>query len=123
MNFVVSRSELVRLINVKVSAPVDRPNTDGIHIAESTKIVMQSCRIGTGFSPMTSSSSLSVSVDSSTGYGSGSPTGGVKYSTLGWLVFAKTIKLVVVTIIANVTAKSAVCSKDTAKSKLIFIPN
>ncbi|KAL8459712.1 hypothetical protein ACS0TY_036995 [Phlomoides rotata] len=48
MNFVVSRSDSVRVLNVKVSAPGDSPNTDGIHITESTNVVLQNCKIGTG---------------------------------------------------------------------------
>lgn len=48
MNFVVSRSDSVRVLNVKVSSPGDSPNTDGIHITESTNVVLQNCKIGTG---------------------------------------------------------------------------
>ncbi|KAG8389643.1 hypothetical protein BUALT_Bualt01G0000300 [Buddleja alternifolia] len=48
MNFVIARSASVRVIDVKVSAPEDSPNTDGIHITESTNVVLQNCRIGTG---------------------------------------------------------------------------
>lgn len=48
MNFVISRSDSVRVIDVKVSAPGDSPNTDGIHITESTSVLLQNCKIGTG---------------------------------------------------------------------------
>ncbi|KAK6115499.1 hypothetical protein DH2020_007768 [Rehmannia glutinosa] len=48
MNFVIGRSDSVRVIDVKVSAPEDSPNTDGIHITDSTNVVLQNCRIGTG---------------------------------------------------------------------------
>lgn len=50
MNFVISRSDSVRVFSVKVTAPEDSPNTDGIHITESTNVVLQNCKIGTGFS-------------------------------------------------------------------------
>ncbi|XP_054810066.1 probable polygalacturonase At1g80170 isoform X2 [Prosopis cineraria] len=48
MNFVISRCDAVRINGVKVSAPGDSPNTDGIHISESTNVVLQNSRIGTG---------------------------------------------------------------------------
>ncbi|GFZ00073.1 pectin lyase-like superfamily protein [Actinidia rufa] len=48
MHFVVSRSDSVRLSDVQISAPGDSPNTDGIHITESTNVVLQNCKIGTG---------------------------------------------------------------------------
>ncbi|XAR65079.1 Polygalacturonase, partial [Bertholletia excelsa] len=48
MHFVISRSDSVRVYGVKVSAPGDSPNTDGIHITESTNVVLQNCKIGTG---------------------------------------------------------------------------
>ncbi|XP_051123542.1 probable polygalacturonase At1g80170 [Andrographis paniculata] len=48
MNFVIGRSESVLIINVKVSAPEDSPNTDGIHITGSTNVLVQNCKIGTG---------------------------------------------------------------------------
>ncbi|KAF7809305.1 putative polygalacturonase [Senna tora] len=48
MNFVISRCDSVRINAVKVSAPGDSPNTDGIHISESTNVVLQNCKIGTG---------------------------------------------------------------------------
>lgn len=49
MNFAISRSDSIRITGVKVSAPEDSPNTDGIHITESTNVVLQNSRIGTGF--------------------------------------------------------------------------
>ncbi|XP_019160879.1 PREDICTED: probable polygalacturonase At1g80170 [Ipomoea nil] len=48
MHFTISRSDSVRVYGVRVSAPEDSPNTDGIHIAESTNVVLQGCKIGTG---------------------------------------------------------------------------
>ncbi|CAI9092941.1 OLC1v1028316C1 [Oldenlandia corymbosa var. corymbosa] len=48
MHFVISRSNSVRVTGVKVTAPEDSPNTDGIHITESTNVVLQNCKIGTG---------------------------------------------------------------------------
>ncbi|KAJ8547022.1 hypothetical protein K7X08_010608 [Anisodus acutangulus] len=48
MHFVISRSDSVRVTGVKISSPGDSPNTDGIHISESTNIVLQDCKIGTG---------------------------------------------------------------------------
>ncbi|KAJ4711084.1 Pectin lyase-like superfamily protein [Melia azedarach] len=48
MHFVISRSDTVRVSQVLVSAPEDSPNTDGIHITESTNVVLQDCKIGTG---------------------------------------------------------------------------
>ena len=49
MNFVISRCQSVRVSEVLVSSPGDSPNTDGIHITESTNVVLQDCKIGTGF--------------------------------------------------------------------------
>ncbi|CAN1187456.1 unnamed protein product [Linum perenne] len=48
MNFVISRCNSVRVSNLLVSAPGDSPNTDGIHITESTDVILQDCKIGTG---------------------------------------------------------------------------
>ncbi|CAA2944437.1 probable polygalacturonase At1g80170 [Olea europaea subsp. europaea] len=48
MHFVISRSNSIRVFNVKVSAPEDSPNTDGIHITASTNVILQNCKIGTG---------------------------------------------------------------------------
>ncbi|KAJ7953599.1 Pectin lyase-like superfamily protein [Quillaja saponaria] len=48
MHFVISKSNSVRVNGVKVSAPGDSPNTDGIHITSSTDVVLQDCKIGTG---------------------------------------------------------------------------
>lgn len=48
MNFVISRCDAVRINGVQVSAPGDSPNTDGIHISESTNVVLQNSKIGTG---------------------------------------------------------------------------
>ncbi|KAL9382926.1 hypothetical protein Peur_023249 [Populus x canadensis] len=48
MNFVISKSASVRISKVTVSSPGDSPNTDGIHITQSTNVVLQDCKIGTG---------------------------------------------------------------------------
>ena len=48
MHFTISRSQSVRIIDVQVSAPEDSPNTDGIHITDSTNVLLQNCKIGTG---------------------------------------------------------------------------
>lgn len=49
MHFIIARSETVRITEVRVSAPGDSPNTDGIHITQSTNVVVQNCKISTGF--------------------------------------------------------------------------
>jgi galacturan 1,4-alpha-galacturonidase len=48
MHVTVSRSRGVRVAGLRIDAPEDSPNTDGIHVAESTAVTIQSCRIGTG---------------------------------------------------------------------------
>lgn len=48
MHLTVSRSRGVRLDKMAITAPGDSPNTDGIHVAESTAVTITSCRIGTG---------------------------------------------------------------------------
>ncbi|KAK9277548.1 hypothetical protein L1049_007093 [Liquidambar formosana] len=48
IHFTISRSDSVRVSEVQISAPEDSPNTDGIHISESTNVVLQNCKIGTG---------------------------------------------------------------------------
>lgn len=48
MHLTVSRSRGVRLDKLAITAPEDSPNTDGIHVAESTAVTITSCRIGTG---------------------------------------------------------------------------
>ncbi|KAJ1277715.1 hypothetical protein BS78_04G025000 [Paspalum vaginatum] len=48
MHLTVSRSRGVRLSGLRVEAPEDSPNTDGIHVADSTAVTIQGCRIGTG---------------------------------------------------------------------------
>ncbi|GMH01594.1 hypothetical protein Nepgr_003433 [Nepenthes gracilis] len=48
MHFVISHCDSVRVSNTLISAPGDSPNTDGIHITESTNVVLQNCKIGTG---------------------------------------------------------------------------
>ncbi|KAL5537538.1 hypothetical protein UlMin_044753 [Ulmus minor] len=48
MHFVISQCDAVRIDAVQVTAPGDSPNTDGIHITQSTNVVLQDCKIGTG---------------------------------------------------------------------------
>ncbi|GER27564.1 pectin lyase-like superfamily protein [Striga asiatica] len=48
MNFIISKSDSVRVSDVLVSAPGDSPNTDGIHISASTNVILRNCKIGTG---------------------------------------------------------------------------
>ncbi|CAN1826566.1 Polygalacturonase QRT2 [Linum perenne] len=48
MNFVISHCNSVRITDVLVSGPGDSPNTDVIHITESTNVVLQDTKIGTG---------------------------------------------------------------------------
>ncbi|CAL0313179.1 unnamed protein product [Lupinus luteus] len=48
IHFTISRSDSVRIYGVKVSSPGDSPNTDGIHISESTNVVIQDSKIGSG---------------------------------------------------------------------------
>ncbi|KAH9627202.1 hypothetical protein KSS87_020748 [Heliosperma pusillum] len=48
MHFVISRCDSVRVSNVRISSPGDSPNTDGIHISESTNVVVLNSKIGTG---------------------------------------------------------------------------
>jgi len=49
MHFIIARSKTVRVSEVRVSAPGDSPNTDGIHITQSTNVVVENCKISTGF--------------------------------------------------------------------------
>ncbi|KAI3871433.1 hypothetical protein MKX03_030776 [Papaver bracteatum] len=48
IHFQIYRSKTIRVFRVQISAPGDSPNTDGIHIAESTDIMVQNIKIGTG---------------------------------------------------------------------------
>ncbi|CAN6271314.1 unnamed protein product [Urochloa humidicola] len=48
MHLTVYRSRNVRLAGVRIESPEDSPNTDGIHVAESSAVSIRSCRIGTG---------------------------------------------------------------------------
>ncbi|PKA55172.1 putative polygalacturonase [Apostasia shenzhenica] len=48
IHFTISKSEAARISGIRVKSPRDSPNTDGIHISESTDISIQNCRIGTG---------------------------------------------------------------------------
>lgn len=48
MHLTVSRSRGVRLDGMAIQAPGDSPNTDGIHVAESTAVTITGARIGTG---------------------------------------------------------------------------
>ncbi|XP_057948567.1 probable polygalacturonase At1g80170 [Malania oleifera] len=48
MHFVISHCNVVRISKMLVSAPGDSPNTDGIHLTQSTNIVVEDTKIGTG---------------------------------------------------------------------------
>ncbi|XP_010552650.1 PREDICTED: probable polygalacturonase At1g80170 [Tarenaya hassleriana] len=48
MNFIIARSNSVRISKVMVSTPGDSPNTDGIHVTASTNVIIQDCKIGAG---------------------------------------------------------------------------
>ncbi|KAM3296010.1 hypothetical protein ACQJBY_038370 [Aegilops geniculata] len=48
IHLTVSRSRGVRLDGMAIQAPGDSPNTDGIHVAESTAVTITGARIGTG---------------------------------------------------------------------------
>ncbi|XP_072992190.1 probable polygalacturonase At1g80170 [Typha latifolia] len=48
MHFTISRSDAIRVSGVHIRSPRDSPNTDGIHISDSTNVAIQNCRIGTG---------------------------------------------------------------------------
>ncbi|CAL4890222.1 unnamed protein product [Urochloa decumbens] len=48
MHLTVYRSRNVRLAGVRIESPEDSPNTDGIHVAESSAVSIRNCRIGTG---------------------------------------------------------------------------
>lgn len=38
----------VKITNLKITAPDDSPNTDGMHFSNATNILMTDCIIGTG---------------------------------------------------------------------------
>lgn len=44
----VTNSYNVRLYNLRISAPDDSPNTDGIHISKSDNVKVSKVAIGTG---------------------------------------------------------------------------
>ncbi|XP_058087244.1 probable polygalacturonase At1g80170 isoform X2 [Magnolia sinica] len=48
IHFAISRSDSVRVSEILIEAPSDSPNTDGIHISDTTNIVVQNCKIGSG---------------------------------------------------------------------------
>ncbi|KAK6922240.1 Glycoside hydrolase, family 28 [Dillenia turbinata] len=48
MHFAIARSDSVHVSEVLIAGPEDSPNTDGIHISESTNVVIQKTKIGTG---------------------------------------------------------------------------
>ncbi|XP_077244151.1 putative polygalacturonase At1g80170 [Tasmannia lanceolata] len=48
IHFTIARSDAIRVSEVQIEAPSDSPNTDGIHISDSTDVVIQNCKIGTG---------------------------------------------------------------------------
>ncbi|KAK6930994.1 Glycoside hydrolase, family 28 [Dillenia turbinata] len=48
IHFTIARSDSVLVSEVLIIGPEDSPNTDGIHIVESTNVVIQKTKIGTG---------------------------------------------------------------------------
>ncbi|KAL4198780.1 hypothetical protein AMTRI_Chr03g47720 [Amborella trichopoda] len=48
IHFTIWRSDAVRVSKMVVQAPDYSPNTDGIHISDSTNVVIQNSKIGTG---------------------------------------------------------------------------
>ncbi|KAG0452257.1 hypothetical protein HPP92_026036 [Vanilla planifolia] len=48
MHFTIFRSKTIRVSGVRVKSPPDSPNTDGIHISESSDVSIHNCKIGTG---------------------------------------------------------------------------
>lgn len=48
MHFTIYRSDAIRVSGMQVRSPRDSPNTDGIHVSESTNVAIQNCKIGTG---------------------------------------------------------------------------
>ncbi|XP_068636744.1 probable polygalacturonase At1g80170 [Aristolochia californica] len=48
IHFTIARSRAVRVSAVRIDAPQDSPNTDGIHISDSTDVVVENSKIGTG---------------------------------------------------------------------------
>ncbi|KDP29565.1 hypothetical protein JCGZ_19278 [Jatropha curcas] len=47
-HIVINRCQNVKVHNVKVSAPEESPNTDGIHVQESSAVTILNSKIGTG---------------------------------------------------------------------------
>ncbi|KAJ3683155.1 hypothetical protein LUZ60_013382 [Juncus effusus] len=48
IHFQISKSDSVKISGIHVKAPEDSPNTDGIHITESSNVAIQNVQIGTG---------------------------------------------------------------------------
>ncbi|WOH10480.1 hypothetical protein DCAR_0729949 [Daucus carota subsp. sativus] len=48
MHIVIDGVQGAHIANLNIEAPADSPNTDGIHIGESTDVHIQNCTIGTG---------------------------------------------------------------------------
>ncbi|KAJ0962493.1 hypothetical protein J5N97_027615 [Dioscorea zingiberensis] len=48
IHFTIYRSDTIRISEVRVRSPPDSPNTDGIHISDSTNVAIQNVQIGTG---------------------------------------------------------------------------
>lgn len=51
MHLTVDDSKNVQISNVKIIAPKDSPNTDGIHVSGSTNVVIKNSVISTGNQP------------------------------------------------------------------------
>lgn len=48
MHFTIYRSDAIKVSDVRVQSPRDSPNTDGIHISNSSNVTIQNVQIGTG---------------------------------------------------------------------------
>ena len=48
MHVVFDSCDMVHISNVSIDAPGDSPNTDGIHLKESTHVNIEFCSIRTG---------------------------------------------------------------------------
>lgn len=48
MHIVIDRVQGASLANLSIEAPGHSPNTDGIHIGDSTNVIIEHCVIGTG---------------------------------------------------------------------------
>ncbi|EYU40809.1 hypothetical protein MIMGU_mgv1a023295mg, partial [Erythranthe guttata] len=47
-HILVDGCKKVKMVNMKISAPANSPNTDGIHIQQSSEVTVMNTHIGTG---------------------------------------------------------------------------